>query len=141
MQVLFLQDVKGVGQKNQIKTVADGYARNFLIPRGLARRADSQAIATKKSFDRKEDGMLKKYQEMADHLHHNPIEFKVAVSENGKIFGGISAQMITQALSKERLTEMTVELAHPIKTTGEHKVEVRFPRGVRGQARIMVVAE
>ena len=141
MQVLLLQDVKGLGQKHQIKTVSDGYARNFLIPRGLARKTDSQAIAAKKSADRREDDLVAKYTEMVSHLAHNPIQFRVSVSESGTIFGGISAQMITEAILKEGLSDVSVELPHPLKSIGEHVVAVRFPRGIRGQATVVVSAE
>lgn len=141
MQVLLLQDVKGVGQKHQIKTVSDGYARNFLIPRGLARKTDSQAIAVKKGVQKKEDTLLAAYENMAEHLKHEPVIFTVAVNKEGVAFGGVSAQMIVDSLAEEGLREMTVELAHPLKSVGEHKVVVRFPRGVRGEAKIIIASE
>jgi len=141
MKVLLLKDVKGLGQKNQIKAVADGYARNFLVPRGLARMTDTGAIATKQAVDRKEDGLVALYSEMVTRLKNESLSFKMKVNESGTAFGGISKAMIEAELLEKGIAEVSVTLDHPLKTLGEHVVAVSFPRGIQGRVKISVEAE
>lgn len=132
MKVLLLVDVKGTGKKGEIKEVADGYAKNFLIKSGKARLADNEAISENKN--RKEAYDYHKEQErlsavaLADQLKDAKITVPIKCGENGKTFGSITAKEIADSLSKQGYTidKRKIELASPIKTIGLYSVNIKL---------------
>ena len=98
MKVILKQDIKGVGKKDQIINASDGYARNFLLPKGLAVVADSTNMSNLKS--KNEANAYKKNQELenaksiANKLNETTLKIKAKVGENGKLFGGITSKEI-----------------------------------------------
>lgn len=138
MKVILLTDVKGVGRKNEVKDVADGYARNFLIARKLAVAADQQGMAVKSAADAKEAGERARLQKIADMMSTASLTFTIKTGEHKEVFGSVSKRDIENALREKGITEGQVLLDHPIKATGEHVVEVSFGKGVKGKAKVLI---
>ena len=132
MKVLLLADVRGTGKKGEIKEVADGYANNFLIKTGKARRADNEALSENKN--RKEANNYHKEQErlsavaLGEKLKNATVVVKIKCGENGKTFGSIASKEIADALAKQgyAVDKRKIELPNPIKTIGTYTVTARL---------------
>ena len=132
MKVLLLADVRGTGKKGEIKEVADGYANNFLIKTGKARRADNEALSENKN--RKEANNYHKEQErlsavaLGEKLKNATVVVKIKCGENGKTFGSIASKEIADALAKQgyEVDKRKIELPNPIKTIGTYTVTARL---------------
>ena len=147
MKIILLQDIPHFGKKGEVKETRDGYARNFLLPRGLATPATEKAVG---EFSRRviEEGKrveerVDKYKHLVESISRKPLEIRVKVGEKGKLFGALHAAKISDALAKIGIAveKDWIVLSKPIKEIGEHIVEVKFPHGVRGELRIIVTAE
>ncbi|HRH22499.1 MAG TPA: 50S ribosomal protein L9 [Candidatus Paceibacterota bacterium] len=132
MKVVLLKDIKGVGKKNDVKTIADGYALNFLIPQNLAEVATAQALKNvelKKSQELaekkiKEDLIVKNLKS----IHDTRVEIEVNANEQGHLYDGLSKQDIATKVhesSRIDLLPECIELEKPIKTTGEHMIDIK----------------
>ena len=147
MKVLLLTDVRGTGKKGEIKEVADGYANNFLIKTGKARRADNEALSENKN--RKEANDYHKEQErlsavaLGEKLKNANVVVKIKCGESGKTFGSITAKEIADALSKQgySVDKRKIELSSPIKTVGSYSVFARLHSQVQVKLNIEVVPE
>ena len=148
MRVVFLNDVEGVARAGEIKNVADGYARNFLLPRGLAatatagrvQQADSRARAIAIEQERVDDAA----RQVAEKLAATPLVMQARVGEQGRLYGSITASDIAEALSKRAGNEIEhrqVLLDQPIKEAGSQEVSVSLTRNVRAQVTIEVQPE
>ena len=138
MKVILKQDVKKVGKKGDIVNVADGYARNFLIARGLA------VPETKKSLEilgeqKAKDEMLQKQmaqeaRELAKKLEGMVFEFPVKSGAEGKVFGSVSTKQIVEELAKQgiRIDKRKILDTDPIVSLGVTKVRVELYKGVIG---------
>ncbi len=140
MKVILLADVKGVGRKNEIKDVADGYARNFIIARKLGVAADQKGMGVKAVADAKEQAELNRLQAFVAKLASTTFEFEIKTGEHKEVFGSVSRRDLETALRAKGISEGELVLDHPIKSTGEHKVEVNFGKGVKGVAKVVVKA-
>jgi large subunit ribosomal protein L9 len=132
MQIILLKDVKGVGRKHEIKAVADGYALNSLIPNKLAEVATPGALA-RVALLREQEEVERKIKEdlLAKNLkaiHDARVEVEVAANEEGHLFAGLHgaeiAPLVKSATGIDLLPEF-IQLDKPIKTTGEHKIDVK----------------
>lgn len=141
MLVIFLHDIKGGGRKNDVKNVSDGYARNFLIPKGLARIADIQSVKEleiKKSVSAKNaEAVRDRLEEFGEKLKARRMIFFVNVGRKGEVFGSVTAKDIEEkieelALNKKDLDDIEVVLERPIETLGEHAISVHLGHGVSG---------
>ena len=147
MKVILLQDVAALGRKNDTKDVSDGYARNFLLPRRLAVAATPAAIAALTGEKvRKEQEQLKHtatYQAVAEKLKNMTLLIKTKMGEKGKAFGSITAAKIRDALKRQGIDmeKEWIALVEPIKTMGEHTVEIKFPHDIVGKMKVTVEAE
>ena len=145
MKVLFLQDVKNVGKKGEIKEAADGFATNFLIPRKLAAPALGGAAvlwqAKESKAQRLKETEIKKEEALAARLNGVRLEIQSKASKDGKLFGGVSAAQIAELLNKKGLAveKNSIQLDKPIKTAEEHKVKIKLSHGL--QAEIIVVVK
>ncbi|MCR4328610.1 MAG: 50S ribosomal protein L9 [Patescibacteria group bacterium] len=136
MKVVFQKDVPGKGRKNEVKEISDGYARNFLFPRGIAKPATPAALNEVEAVHiakEKEDRELAKHLDaIRNTLMERAITFTLKTDDAGSIFGSVTKDQIlselrnTKILGKERAE---VILDHPLKSFGEHAVKIRFPRG------------
>ena len=129
MKVVFLKDVRGVGQRHEVKNVADGYATNYLFKNKLAEPATEDKIkqieAQKEAIaeaQRKEDEVLDK---KVLSLKGKTVSISAKATEKGGLFKGITEKDIAKAILGEhslQIPEDSITLANPVKTTGEHKV-------------------
>lgn len=147
MKIILLQDVPKVGTKNEVKEVSDGYARNFLFARNLAKPATSENIKTLKNQkareEREKSEEYQKYKELVDKLKEINLYFKVKMGEKGRAFGSVTPLKIAEALKKQGIAAEKgwVLLKESIKTTGEHKVKIKLPQGLAGEVKVVVENE
>ena len=148
MRVVFLDHVDGVAEAGDIKNVADGYARNFLLPKKLAaaataamvEQAESRARALAKDQEKRDE----EARGTAEQIGAAPVVLKAKVGEQGRLFGSITASDIAEEVSKRiggSIEHRQVLLAGPIKDIGSHEVEVQLTRNVRAQVTVEVESE
>ncbi|EGD47749.1 ribosomal protein L9 [Ruminiclostridium papyrosolvens DSM 2782] len=133
MKVILKQDVKGLGKKEQMVEASDGYARNFLLPRGLAVEATSSNVnimKTKKEAEaQKKDREVAQAKELAKKIKDITVTLKVKAGENGKLFGSITSKDVAEALkSQQKLDIDKKKLVMPdsLKAVGTFEVEVKL---------------
>lgn len=142
MKVVLLEDVKGLGRRYDIKDVKDGYARNFLLPRGLAEVATDVALKKvaelklKMEADRKK--LIAELEAEAEKIKDQKIVFRVKTGERGEMFGSVSARDIKDELEKIGVHRGKVMLEKPIKILGETKVGVNFGEGIKSEIKVLV---
>lgn len=145
MKVILLQDIKGVGKKDEVINASDGYARNFLFPRNLALEANAgnmgrlqnkkDSQAHKKEVD-KENAM-----ETAKQIEKIVLVLKVKAGENGKIFGGVTSKEIAESLKKEFKIEVDkkkIQLKETIKNLGTFNIEIKLFEGVNATLKLRI---
>ncbi len=140
MKVIFLKDIRGIGRRNEVKEVSDGYARNFLIAKGLAAPVTPKAIAEKLAADEHEGAVMKRLIASAAALGKETLTFALRGDDKGTLFGAVSAEQIETALRAKGYPDTKVTLDRPLKHAGEHTVEVHFPRGIKGVAHVGIEA-
>ncbi len=147
MKVLLLKDVYKLGRAGDVKKVADGYGRNFLIPQGLAVLATAGAIKHAESIRTKANvqrtALNQELSGVADHLKGLVIGFGVRAGETGKLYGSITTQMIADEISRktsQKVDRRQVE-CEPIRTLGEHKCTVRLTVDLIPEIKIIVHRE
>jgi large subunit ribosomal protein L9 len=148
VKVIFLEDVANVGRVGQVRTVADGYARNYLFPRKLAILANSQAAAAieaqiKKKVNQRE---LEEAEmaELAKQIEGIEITLKAKVGENEKLYGSITSADIAEALSQaagREIDKKKIELHEPIKQAGSTEVTVRLAHEITAAIQVNVISE
>ena len=148
MRVVFLDDVEGVARAGEIKNVADGYARNYLLPRKLAAAATTtmvqQAEARAKAIAREQEKVDEAARAVVAKLGDKPLVLKARAGEQGKLFGSVTASDIAAAINKRAKAEVEhrqVLLEAPIKEVGTFEVAVALTRNVRVQVTVAVEAE
>lgn len=138
MQIVLLKDAKGIGKKGEVKNVAEGYARNFLIPRGIAVAYDKQGVALKQSHDAHEASIERTLHETIRRLAETDIIYDVTIGSHGELFYSITNDMINNALRKQGFEGVHADLEHSIKKIGTHNVPVTLERGKKGSVRVIV---
>lgn len=150
MKIILLQDIKGLARKFDIKNVKDGYARNFLIPQGLAKIATDKTVKElefKKAVWQKEEQEIKnKLEILAKELAAQEFKFTLKTGKKGEVFGSVSKEdiktlMATNINTKyhEYLKDIKINLERPIKTLGEHQVEIDLEKGVKINIKVSVL--
>lgn len=147
MKIILLQDVKGQGKKGEVIDVNEGYARNFLIKKGLAEVATASKlndISQKKAaadFHKAEE--VKATKAMASGLKGKTFTVKIKAGQNGKVFGSVTGADISEALQAEGYTvdKRKVILTQPIKTLGSYDIELKLLEGVSAKITVNVEAE
>jgi large subunit ribosomal protein L9 len=147
MKVILLKDVENVGKKDEIKNVANGYARNFLFPKKLAKIATQEAIAKlekQKELEEKEaEQALKATQEIVEKIDGLEIEVPVKVDEQGKLYGSINDVEISK-LFKEKGFEINknqIKIPQPIKEIGEYPITILFDHNLEAEIKLIIVEE
>jgi large subunit ribosomal protein L9 len=147
MKVIFLQDVKGQGKKGEIKEVSEGYARNFLLPKGVVQLATD---GVKKSLDlqaasaqKKKDQEKEQFKALAAKLSEMTVVIKAKAGDGGRLFGAITSKQIAEALEVQKITidKRKIELDDPIRVLGVTKVTVKLYPDVKGTLNVQVVEE
>jgi large subunit ribosomal protein L9 len=148
VKVILQDDVVNLGGRNAVVEVADGYARNYLIPRGLAMPATKGALrgleSQRRVEDRRQSRLKTHASTIAERLEKTPLRIKARVGEMGRLFGSVTTQMISSALKEQFDVEIDrhrIELGEPIKTPGAHAVPVLLPGSVRVNVNVEVVSE
>ncbi|TGN18178.1 50S ribosomal protein L9 [Leptospira idonii] len=147
MKVILQKDVLNLGDAGDLKEVADGYARNFLIPRRLAVRANDGntkvALHQKRLADLKREKRTKVMKDLSASIEGKTYEVKVKVGENDKLFGSVTANDIVLAIKKTgvEIDKRKLDLGEPLKALGEFKIKVRLAEGVAPQILVKVVGE
>ncbi|TSD02839.1 MAG: large subunit ribosomal protein L9 [Parcubacteria group bacterium Athens0714_16] len=132
MKIILLKDVPKIGHKYDVKNVSDGYAQNFLIPRGLAKIANNEIIKeieeTKKRGDEKQKIKENLLDMEISKLKDTVIEIKSKLNDKGHLFASIHKEEISKELSKKLKIEIDpeyIQLGHPIKEAGEHIIKIK----------------
>ncbi len=148
MKVVFLQDVPNVASTGEIKEVADGYARNFLIPQKLALLASSSAASTVKAQlkakARNQEKIRAESTELANQIEGKEVILKVRVGAKDRLYGSItSADIAAELESTAGLTidKRKIELAEPIRQLGSYEVAVRLAQDVIPKIKVTVIAK
>jgi len=148
MKIIFVQDVPGVARKGEVKDVADGYARNFLLPKGLAEFATLERLQELEAKQVKEQAKLDarkgEFQKVVGQLEKTHVVFRKKVSKTGKLFAAITPMHIAKKLSDMFKTEIKpemIKIENQIKEVGEHLIEVVFHPEVKGKIKITVESE
>ncbi|MFN2521339.1 MAG: 50S ribosomal protein L9 [Candidatus Limnocylindria bacterium] len=147
MRVILKREVTGLGRAGEIKDVADGYAQNFLVPRGLAVEANAgelRRIAQQRASQKaKEERAQVEAQGLGKRLEAVTLVFKLKAGEQGKTFGSVTTKDIVEALQREAnvtVDKTKIHLEEPLRTLGSHRVEVRLAPEVRAQLTVAVEA-
>ncbi len=148
MKVILSEDVKGKGKKGEIINVSDGYARNFLFPKGLAVEATkanvTQAKDQQAAKERRKTQELEEAKALAEKINECTITIKAKAGENGKLFGSITSKEIAQILQKQhniKIDKRKINLDDAIKTLGTIKAQVKVYPEVTAQLTVVVKEE
>ncbi len=145
MKVILLADVKGQGKKNDVIEVSDGYGKNFLIPRKLAKPADAQSLNDVKV---KEEARLhriavekKEAQELAERLKTLTVNMPAPGGTDGRLYGSVTAKDVSERLQKEygiNIDKRKITVSEPIKSYGTYHLEVKLYTEVTGKITLKV---
>ena len=145
MQVILTRDVKGQGKKGQMVNVSDGYARNYLWPRGLAEPATKSNINVMKgkqeSLEYKKKVELEEANAIAEKMKEIKVVLKAKAGENGKLFGSVTSKDVAEALTSQhhiKLDKKKFVMPDGIKTLGTTTVDVKIYTGVVGKLNVVV---
>jgi large subunit ribosomal protein L9 len=147
MRVILLQDIEKLGKKYDIKEVSDGYARNFLIPKGLVKIASKKNLkwlkAQKEAEVKKVEEDLKKVQEIASAVDAQEIIIPVKVGQEGQLFESITAQKISEKLKGLgfEIKKSQINLSEPIKELGEFPIKIKFEHNLEAEIKVIIVEE
>jgi len=145
MRVILKTEVKGLGRVGDVKDVADGYARNYLLPKGLAIEAtgaELRQLAQERDAEKaKKDRTHGDAEALAKRIAEITLVFKLKAGDQGKTFGSVTAKEVAEALTNEAKTEIDktkVVLHEPLKSLGVHTVEIRLLPDVRANVTVAI---
>jgi len=145
VRIILKAEVRGLGRTGEIKDVADGYARNYLLPKGLAIEATGgelkQLAQERRTEKTKKDRVHQDAEELAMRLGEVTLVFKLKAGEHGKTFGSVTAKEVADALKKEAKADIDktkIVLHEPLRSLGVHKVEVRLLSDVRASVTVAI---
>lgn len=147
MRIILLGDVENMGKKFDVKEVADGYARNFLFPKGLAKQATEEttewARVQKEIIAQKAEGELKQVQEIASKLDDMEIPLFMKVGEEGQLFESVNVQKIADRLKDLgfEVKKNQIKLEAPIKELGEYLITLVFDHNLEAQIKLIITEE
>jgi large subunit ribosomal protein L9 len=147
MKVIFLQDVKGQGKKGQIKELSEGYVRNFLLPKGLAKLASEGNLKTLEVQNASEEKRKQKEKEdaqaLAKRLEELTVVVKARSGEGGRLFGAVTTKQIADALAAQgiKIDKRKIELDDPIRTLGVTQVQVKLHPEVKAKMNVQTAEE
>lgn len=145
MKVILKHDVKGLGREGDVKEVKDGYARNFLFPTGKAVMADTGALKNwerhREEREERDRTERAEAEATAEKLRELKIEIPVKAGEKNRLFGSVTNREIAEVIGREGISidRHAIHLREPIKTVGDHRVDVRLTHGIDAQVTVTVV--
>lgn len=148
MKVILVKDVPKLGKSGQVVEVADGYGRNFLIPRGLAipasegnlRQLEERSAAERRRAERE----LAEARRVAERIDGRAVAIRARAGEQGRLFGSVTAQHVAEALARQHgvtVDRRRIELPEPIRHVGAHRVTVRLHRQVTATVTVHIQPE
>ncbi len=147
MKVILLDNIKGVGKKDEIINASDGYARNFLFPKKLAVEANAENLGKLKnkqaSAQHKKDVEKEKAEEIAKKFKDIIVTIKVKAGDNGRIFGGVTAKEISESLKEQfniEIDKKKIVLNETIKNLGVFNVPIKLFEGITENLKVKVVS-
>jgi large subunit ribosomal protein L9 len=147
MKVILLSDVKALGKKGDVVDVAEGYGRNFLLPRNLASEANKGALAAhadqKRAVEKREAQTLADAKELATKIESTQLAVKAKAGGNGKLFGAVTNADVANAIASTLAVDVDkhkIEIKSQIKALGTYPVEIKLHRNVVAKATINVVS-
>ena len=142
MKIIFLKDLKNIGRRGEIKEVSDGYAKNFLLPRGIAELATTEIINNINQARISTEKEVAKKQEKIKRLTSEVIlEFKLKTGKKGETYGSVTQEDIIEALQQENYGDIEVQLLKPLKQIGEHAVDISYGNNTTGKLNIVINPE
>ncbi len=145
MKVVLLKDVKGQGKKDAVVNVSDGYARNFLFPRGLAVEADAKIMNEIKNREASEAHRVKvetdEAKATAAKLESNLVKIAVPAGADGRLYGSVTAMDIASAANTQLgldLDRRKLQLGNAIKSYGKYEIEIKLAHGIVGKINLLV---
>jgi large subunit ribosomal protein L9 len=148
VRVILRREVAGLGRPGDVKDVADGYAQNFLLPRGFAVEAtagEMKVLARARDAKRaKQDRAHADAEELAKRLSETTLMFRLKAGEQGKTFGSVTSKDIADALKSDHKVDIDktkIHLPEPLKALGVHKVEIRLLTDVRANVTVAIEPE
>lgn len=148
MKVFLKRDVPGLGKANEVKNVSDGYARNYLFPKGLAVPATESNIKAAQVFAEtqkaREDRIRERSLHIAEQLKATPLKFKAKAGETGRLYGSITSADIATKIG--RALNMTfdkhwISLERPLREIGSHTIDIKLEGGVHAHAHVVIETE
>ncbi len=146
MEIILTESVDGLGEIGEIVNVKPGYARNYLLPKKLAVRADKSNVKQlehqKRQLERKALKVAKTAEALKTRLEALKCQFELRAGEEGKLFGSVTSADIFAKISEAEIEidRKKIQLDEPIKTLGEHKVSIKLPASVVAELSVEVVA-
>ena len=147
MKVILLKDVENLGKKGDVKTVANGHARNFLIPKKLVQIATKEALKELEQQKEQEaheaEEALKKIEEIVSQIDGLELEILEKVDESGKLYGSINDVKICQLLKDKgfEVKKSQIKILQPIKEIGEYPVTISFDHGLEAEIKLIIIDE
>jgi large subunit ribosomal protein L9 len=147
MKVILTDEIRGLGERGEIVTVKDGYARNYLLPKKLAKEATPGNVAVVEQQRRKWDLLAQEEKQLAEkqaaRINGLAIEIEKKVGESGTLYGSVTSHEIADLLEAKgfEVDKRRIELGEPIKSLGDHEVEIRLHREVSAKIRVKVLPE
>jgi len=145
MKVIFLQDVPNVAQAGQVKEVADGYARNYLIPRKLAALAQPQAVSQIETRAKKmEVRLTTEMKDLASHIEGKEVSLKAKAGAKDKLYGSITSADIAAELQNVtglEIDKRKIELEEPIRQLGSYEIALKLGKDITPKIKVTVIEE
>ena len=147
MKVILLQDIEGLGKKYEVKEVKDGHARNFLIPKKMAKAATKQALKwltdQKEVIEKEAEEDLKKAQELASQIDGLEVNIAVKVGDEGQMFESINSQKVADKLKEMGfdVRKTQIKLEDPIKEVGEFPINVVLSHNLEAEIKVIISGE
>lgn len=147
MKIVLLKDVEKLGKKYEVKEVKPGYARNFLLPQGLAKQATKSVlkwVEMQKNIEtEKEEEGLKRVQQFASGIEGQEVAIPVKIGENGEMFESVTLQKIFEKIKELgfNVKKNQIILASPIKELGEFPIKIKFNHNLEAEIKIIVTEE
>lgn len=145
---MLTRDVQDVGRAGEIKEVADGYGRNYLIPRKLAvvagRGTEAEARRIQDAAARREAKERNEAQELADEIDNKTVVVRLKVGADDRAFGAITSDDISRALRQQHQVDVDrrrIELKEPLKQLGEHQVPLRLHRDIEARINLIITRD
>lgn len=146
MEIILTENVDGLGKIGELVKVKPGYARNYLVPRGMAVEANTRNVKEfehhKRQMEHKRRRVLQGSEELKARIEKLTCVFAHRAGEDGKLFGSVTAMEIADKLAESgiEIDRKKIQLDEPIKSLGEHQVGVKLPAGILASIKVQVVS-